>query len=239
VLVDDERLARDNLRALLREQRHLAVVAEADGLEAALAVIAAHRPDLVFLDIQMPGGSGFDLLQRLHDPLAVIFVTAYDRYAIRAFEVNALDYLLKPVDPARLETALARVLAPAPLPAAPAPAWTMADSVFLDTGRKRCFVPLSAVCAVCAERDYTRVHTAAGEALLVRRTLKSWQTALPPGFLRIHRNSIISLDHLHSVERRNGGLVAVVRGCPDALPVSRRMAPKLQRRLETPPPAPR
>ena len=232
VLVDDERLARENLRVLLREHPRVTVAAEADGVAAALSVIAAHRPDLVFLDIQMPGGSGFDVLERLHDPPAVIFITAYDRYAIRAFEVNALDYLLKPVDPGRLETALGRVLTSAPILPVPGPEWAMKDSVFLKMSHRQCFVPLTSIAAVCAEGNYTMVHTTTGEKLLVRRTMKSWETALPSGFHRIHRNTIVSLGHVQSVERRRGGLHIVVLGCPHPFLVSRNTTSELLRNME-------
>jgi len=99
ILVDDERLARSSLRALLEEHPQVQIVGEAANARQAKEAIEAQHPDVVFLDIQMPGGSGFDLLEQLDAPPAVIFVTAFDQYAIRAFEVNAVDYLLKPVDP--------------------------------------------------------------------------------------------------------------------------------------------
>ncbi|MCK8600499.1 LytR/AlgR family response regulator transcription factor [Desulfoferrobacter suflitae] len=181
VLVDDERLAREKLRALLRAYQHIVVVGEADSAERALQVIQSIRPRLVFLEIQMPSGSGFDLLDQLEDPPAVIFVTAYDQYAIRAFEVNAVDYLLKPIHPERLETALKRVL-PAPPPPASPRELTMHDRVFIDTGHRRIFVPLVSICAVCADGDYTKLYASDGDTLMVRRSLKSWYDVLPDDF---------------------------------------------------------
>lgn len=122
--------------------------------------------------VAAPGGSGFDLLEQLDDPPAVIFVTAYDQYAIRAFEVNAVDYLLKPIHPERLETALKRVLpAAAQLPASPREL-TMQDRVFIDTGHRRIFAPLVSICAVCAEGDYTKLYASDGDTFMVRRSLK-------------------------------------------------------------------
>jgi len=105
LIVDDERLAREKLRGLLKRHWNVRIAGEAKNSAEAEEMIREVRPDLVFLDIQMPGGSGFDLLERLEDPPFIVFVTAYDQFAIRAFEVNALDYLLKPVDPERLEGA--------------------------------------------------------------------------------------------------------------------------------------
>ena len=228
VLIDDERLARENLRVLLHPHPSVVVVGEADGVDAGRELIRARRPQLVFLDIQMPGGSGFDLLKRLRDPPAIIFVTAYDRYAIRAFEVNALDYLLKPVSPDRLKTALDRALSVQPRSPAPIRSLGMDDSVFLNTGRKQCFVPLNVVCAVRSEGNYTVVYTTCGEKFMVRRTLKSWASVLPGVFHRTHRNTIISLHRIQSVERRKKrGFRAVVQGCPDSFPVSRQRAPEL------------
>ena len=109
LLIDDERLARTDLRSLLSEYQTIEVVGEADSVQTAVALIAAEEPDLLFLDIQMPGESGFDLLDKIDLQARIIFVTAYDEYAIRAFEVDAIDYLLKPVNPERLKTALERL----------------------------------------------------------------------------------------------------------------------------------
>ena len=113
LIVDDERLARLELRRLLAAHPEVEILGEARGGEEALALIPKLAPDLIFLDIQMPGMTGFDLLERLEDLPQTIFTTAYDEYALKAFEVNALDYLLKPVVPARLAAALARVRPPA------------------------------------------------------------------------------------------------------------------------------
>ncbi len=233
VLVDDERLAREKLRALLRAYQYIVVVGEADSAASALRVIESIRPQLVFLDIQMPGGSGFDLLEQLDDPPAVIFVTAYDQHAIRAFEVNAVDYLLKPIHPERLETALKRVLpAASPLPASPREL-TMQDRVFIDTGHRRIFVPLVSICAVCAEGDYTELYASDGDIFMVRRSLKGWYDVLPDDFFRIHRHAIINLRHVKSLERsQEGRLFAELYGCPHGFPVSRRRAPELRRRLD-------
>src|SRR5215468_9134885 len=110
VLIDDEALARRELRRLLAEFAWLEIVAEAANIDEAAAMVATLSPELLFLDIQMPGGSGFDLLTRVEQVPRVIFTTAYDQHAVRAFEVNALDYLLKPIEPERLAAALLKVM---------------------------------------------------------------------------------------------------------------------------------
>src|SRR5262249_10506567 len=144
VIVDDERLARRELRGLLREHPRIAVCGEADCVEAAAALIEAERPQVVFLDVQMPGQSGFDLLDRVPRPPSIGLVTAYDDYAIRAFEVNALDYLLKPVHPDRLRRAVERLLAGRRGdPNRRAPRLRRDDRLFLDLGERSLFLEVS------------------------------------------------------------------------------------------------
>src|SRR5512137_2632898 len=109
LLIDDERLARNDLRSLLSEYDNIEVIGEADSVQKAIELITAENPDIIFLDIQMPGESGFDLLDKIDISARIIFVTAFDEYAIRAFEVDAVDYLLKPVNPERLKVAIERV----------------------------------------------------------------------------------------------------------------------------------
>jgi len=109
IIIDDERLARAELRRILAAHPEIEIAGEASNGDQALALVAQTSPDLLFLDVQMPGLTGFDVLERLEDIPQVIFTTAYDQYAIKAFEVNALDYLLKPIAPARLASALAKV----------------------------------------------------------------------------------------------------------------------------------
>ncbi len=112
ILIDDERLARVELRRLLAAHPEIEIAGEAQNSSEAIGLIAEVSPDLLFLDIEMPGASGFDLLEQLDDVPQVVFTTAFDEYAIKAFEVNALDYLLKPISPARLAAALLRVVPP-------------------------------------------------------------------------------------------------------------------------------
>jgi two-component system LytT family response regulator len=179
ILIDDERLARSSLRALLAEHPQIEIVAEGANVRQARDLIETHRPDVVFLDIQMPGGSGFDLLEQLQDPPPIVFVTAFDEYAIRAFEVNALDYLLKPVEPQRLARAIARLQRPESAEREPVGPYAADDRVLVKTSRQCFFLSVAEIAAVQAADNYSYVVCAGGEKYLVRRSLKQWEGLLP------------------------------------------------------------
>src|ERR1039457_1594935 len=156
LIVDDERLGRAELRRLLEPHPEVEIVGEARDADEALAQIEQLQPDLLFLDIQMPGRSGFELLEQLDRVPLVIFTTAYDEYALRAFEVNALDYLLKPVSPERLDAALARA---ALRKAKPAMTTASASScIFVKDGERCWFVTLSDVVLLASEGNYARLY---------------------------------------------------------------------------------
>lgn len=200
LIVDDEAPARLELLRLLELHPEVFPVGEAANVTTALELTALHHPDLVFLDIHLRGESGFDYLARLPDaPLSprIIFVTAYDHYAIRAFECNALDYLLKPIEPERLAQSLRRVAPPRP-PAAPV---TENDVVFVKLGAATRFVPWVKIHAITANGNYTQVHLANGEQLMVLRSLKEWLLLAPPGrFIRVHRSTIVQLRAIREIE---------------------------------------
>lgn len=179
VLVDDERLARRSLRALLAEHPEMEIVGEASSIRRAAELIATERPEVVFLDIQMPGGSGFELLAQLDDPPAIVFVTAYDEYAIRAFEVNALDDLLKPVEPARLALALRRLHAHMGHAESSGGPYTADDQVLIKTARRCFFLPVARIAAIRAADNYSYVICDSGDEHLVRKSLKDWEAMLP------------------------------------------------------------
>ena len=200
ILVDDERLARCSLRALLTEHPEIDIVGEAANTKQALDVIVAEGPDVAFLDIQMPGGSGFDLLEELHDPPAIVFVTAYDDYAIRAFEVNAVDYLLKPVRPERLAEAVRRLRA-ASGETEEEPAYTQGDRICLRTPERTIIASFSDVLSLEAEGDFTRVSVTGQAPLLICRALGQFEETLPaPPFQRLDRSLIVNLDRIHALE---------------------------------------
>ncbi len=195
LLVDDERLARAELRRLLKAHPGVEIVGEAASAAEAMAQIAALAPDLLLLDVQMPGGSGFDLLAALDAAPDVIFCTAHDQYALRAFEVSALDYLQKPVQAQRLATALlragARVQA---LPAASAP-----RKIFIKDGERCWFVALADVVLFASEGNYARVHFGAGQPLMPRSLNQLEERLDSLQFLRANRRQIVNLAHVTQV----------------------------------------
>ena len=199
LIVDDERLAREQLRGLLKKHWNVRIAGEARNIDEAERMIADARPNLVFLDIQMPGGSGFDLLERLEDPPPVIFVTAYDTFAIRAFEVNALDYLVKPVDPERLEGSLRRVASKTHAPGEMGEALSYSDRVFLKTGKKIQFIPLKDIAAIVAEKNYSHIMTIRGKRHIVHFPFNYWERRLPQDvFVVLDRSLMINRYHVQS-----------------------------------------
>ena len=225
MIVDDEPLARRELRRLLADFPWVEIVAEASNIVEAAAAIEANAPELLFLDIKMPGGTGFDLLSRLEHVPRVIFTTAYDDHAVQAFEVNALDYLLKPVEPERLAGALAR--ARGPLPAAPgaqARQQQIIERLFIRDGARCWFVPLHEVSLIVAEGNYVRLHWREVRPLL-GRPLSSLEERLDPQrFFRANRRQIINIEFIEEVEPGTSGQLHVqLRGGPE-VEISRRQA---------------
>ncbi len=197
LIVDDEEPARIEMRRLLDEHADVVVVGEADRVDTALDLTARLRPDVVFLDIQLIGESGFDYVGRLPEPAPhMVFVTAYDRYAVRGFECNALDYLLKPVHPSRLAETLRRTHT-REVERKPA---SETDTVFIKAGTTARFVPWYDMRRVTTSGNYTRVHLADGSELLVLRPLKEWLALAPAGmFLQNHRSSIVRRTAIRAI----------------------------------------
>ena len=226
LIVDDERLARVALREVLRERADIEVVGEADSVTTAHEQVAALRPDLVFLDVQMRGGSGFDLLRDPFEP-RVVFCTAYEQFAVRAFEVAALDYLMKPVSREQVDRAMARLEAPPDASGA----LGLDDLVSLREASAMRLVRPRDITFIQAADDFSEVHLLEGPPALVDVTLRRWEERLPADwFVRIHRSSLVNLRHVESVRPSDAGAVVIVRGGPP-LVVSRRMAGDLRKRL--------
>ena len=226
LIVEDEHLARQELRYLLEAHPEIEIVGEATDAETARRLVAALQPDLLLLDISLPGETGFELLESLDQVPHVVFITAYDQYATRAFQVSALDYLLKPVHPERLATALARVAAavarqPAPSPEAnpetgsPAPGLplTPQSQVFLKDGDTCHFVRLADIVLFEAVGNYVRVYFDQLSPLL-HKSLQQLEDKLPPDlFFRVNRQQILNLtaiDKVHAYYK--GGLLLELRG---------------------------
>lgn len=232
VIVDDERLARSELRSLLVEHSELDIVGEADSVSAAAEVIALEKPDVVFLDIQLGGETGFDLLELIRPEPAIIFVTAYERHALRAFEVNALDYLLKPVTPERLVAAIDKLEIPRP-DSAPTGPLDYEDRLLLRLDDHLAFLRVDTIKCIAAAGDYSYVLTSDGKRRLVHKSLKEWEHRLPENFfLRIHRSTIVNMEHVRRLEPwSNYSYLVYVEGLDEPLVMSRRYAGKAKDRL--------
>ncbi len=219
LIVDDERLARQDLRRLLTAHAEIEIVAEARNGEEALKRIQQESPDLVFLDIQMPGMSGFDLLERLDDVPQIIFTTAYDEYALKAFEVNALDYLLKPVAPERLAAALrkVRMLRQARM-----------EQVFVRDGERCWIIRLRDIFLLESEGNYTRLYFGK-ERPLIPRSLAALEERLDATtFFRAGRKHIVNLHWIDKVEEGVAGNLIVVLQGGRTVEMSRRQSVRLR-----------
>jgi two-component system LytT family response regulator len=224
VIIDDERLARVELRRLLANHPKVEIAAEARGPEEALALLSSLNPDLIFLDIQMPGMTGFELLERLEDVPQVIFTTAYDEFALKAFEVNALDYLMKPIAPERLAAALARVRPPNREPRPQ----TRLDQVFVRDGDKCWIVRLPDVFLLESEGNYTRLCFG-NDRPLIRRSLNALEEQLDAAmFFRANRRQMINLKWIRKVDIGVAGSLLVTLRSGQSVEISRRQAARLR-----------
>ncbi|MFT5588557.1 MAG: DNA-binding LytR/AlgR family response regulator [Bradyrhizobium sp.] len=237
LIADDERLMRDQLRLRLAQVwPELDIVAEARNGDEAIALTAGHRPDFVFLDIRMPGRSGLDAAQAIGSASHIVFVTAYDQYAIDAFERGAVDYLLKPAEPERLRLTVARLKARLASP--PAPLGDMltqlaqqlglaAKPVYLQwiqasVGQELRLIAVSEILFFQSDDKYTRVQTMRYEAL-IRKPVRELVAELDPArFWQIHRSTLVNADAIDGVTRDlRGRQLVLIKGRTDKLEVSR------------------
>lgn len=238
IIIDDERLAREELKSVLSDFTEITVIGEAQNGDEGIEQINKLNPDLIFLDVNMPGMTGFEMLKKLESIPRVIFITAYDEFALKAFEVNALDYILKPIDPDRLSEAIEklkereeaefesleelrisrkdRVL-------------SATDRVFIKDGERCYFVKLSEVRMLESDGNYVKVFFGKNRPLILR-SLNSFESRLDPEqFFRANRKFIINLEWVHSIENWfNGGLRVELNheidGKKETVDISRRQA---------------
>lgn len=235
LIVDDERLARRELRTLLEESHAdvVHIVGEADSVSSAARIAHATEADVVFLDIQLAGETGMDLLPLLGADVDVVFVTAHDEYTLRAFEVNALDYLLKPVAAERLEVTVSRLAAALPPPLA-REAVTYDDRLLLRLGEQRAFVMVRDIMAIEAQGDGSTLLLAPQLARKPSgKSLRDWERRLPARhFVRIHRSTIVNLEHVDRLEPWSHASQHVyLRGLPEPFTMSRRFGARLSERF--------
>ncbi len=238
LLVDDERLARKRLMALLAAHPQIQVVGETGDLESAVSMVTEMRPDVVFLDVEMPPENGFDLLARLPElpeQPAVVFVTAYETFALDAFAVSAFDYLLKPVHPERLALTLRRLVAAkglkSPVIGKEEEKWTLTSRIPLTDRQTVRVVEVMEIVAIEALGTYSHVRLAGQPSLIVLRTISEWERRLPQGeFLRIDRSLIVRPRRLRVLDRRSRDESLVTfEGLAEPLKIGRIAAVRLRR----------
>jgi len=234
IIVDDERLARKELRLLLSDFEEISIVGEAKNLTETVELIKNEKPDVVFLDIQLRHENGFDLFEKVEHNFKLIFVTAFDEFAIRAFEINALDYLLKPVNPKRLKTAIGRLFEENQSETeTPLRKLKIDDRLFLEMGENSRFLQISEISHVSASGDYSELSMISGKKTLIEKPLKEWEERLPEKhFIRIHRSTIINLNEIESIETLNNRTMEVsLKNVTRFFSVSRRYAAKLKEKF--------
>lgn len=234
LVIDDEKLARKAIISLIRDFPAIEVAGEADDANQAAGLIAKHDPDLLFLDIQMPGKTGFDLLNEVEYKGEVIFITAYDEYALRAFEINALDYLMKPISPDRFKKAIQRLHEKEERQAPPLKQnLRYDDRLFLLMGKHMVFLKVSSIVYIQAEGDYTQITTSEGKKGLILKSMKEWSMRLPDThFCRIHRSYIVNLDFVEEIEKEyNYDFTVKLKNCDKSLVMSRRYARFLKEKM--------
>ncbi|MCF6269048.1 MAG: response regulator [Melioribacteraceae bacterium] len=227
IIIDDSRLARNELIRLLSAKPTIEIIGEAANPDQAKNIIEEKKPDVIFLDIQMPGKSGFDLLEELEFIPKVIFTTAYDQYALKAFEFNALDYLLKPIDSERLAEALIKVANVDP-EVSKAKDFYITDQFFIKDGNKCWFVKLKEIKYFEVDGNYSRVCFG-NKSPMIPRTLNYLEERLNPAiFFRANRKQIINIDWILKIETWFNGTFKVVLKDQTEIDVSRRQAGKLK-----------
>lgn len=240
IIIDDERLARKELASLLTDYPDIEVVAESHNADHAKVKIESLQPDLIFLDIQMPVKTGFELLEELSFIPQVIFTTAYDEYALKAFEVNAFDYLLKPIEKERLKESLEKLKQRVKDDEASdkseakiesTSGLSLEDQIFVKDGEKCWFVKLDKVSAFESEGNYVRIHFEGNKPLILKSLNNLEQRLNEKYFFRANRKFIINLSWIENMESWfNGGLRVTLKNGMQ-VEISRRQAAKLKEKM--------
>jgi len=219
IIADDERAAREELKAALQAFPDMELIGEARHAEEALGLIRLQPPDLLLLDIHMPGGSGFGLLEALSEAPLVVFTTAFDQYAIRAFEVNALDYLLKPIRDERFAQAMQKVRERL--------GQKQAKQVFVKDGDTCYFIKLDELYLIESMDNYSRLYFGTQKAYQ-KRSLNQWEAQLDERFFRANRTQIVNLDHVQQVQGLPQGRYQLLLRNGSEVEVSSRQSARLR-----------
>jgi two-component system LytT family response regulator len=236
VIVDDEEFARRDLRRLLKKHPEIEIIGEAEDITQAINVISEMRPQVVFLDIQLSGESGFELFEYSKEKFKVIFVTAFDNFAVRAFEVNALDYLLKPVSPERLASTISRLFDNKESGQTQKPTekkLVYDDFIFFKSKTKNGFIKVNQIVLVTATGNYTDIITVKSNTEVVLKPLIEWEKQLPgQHFIRIHRNIIVNINYIEKIHSWFKGTYQIyLHGLKEPVITSRRYATKIREYL--------
>jgi two-component system LytT family response regulator len=224
LIIDDERLARATLSDMLADYPAIEIIGESESVAESIPLMINLNPDVLFLDIQLSDGTGFDLLNKINYSGKVIFVTAYDEYAIRAFEVNAIHYLLKPISHKHLSEAIERLeekgVEKAHLPIIN---YKYGDRLLVTSGSYLNFVKINSIATITAAGDYSLIRTGDGREFIDSKTMSEWEKRLPDNhFVRINRSTIINFDSIEKTEQRSVNLVLItVKGIPKPFRISR------------------
>jgi two-component system, LytTR family, response regulator len=223
LIIDDERLARTDLRKKLGAYSEIEVIGEASGVASGITAIRELNPDILFLDIHLSDGNGFELLNRIEFSGRIIFVTAYDEYACRAFEINAIDYILKPFSKERLSSAISHLLSSDNFKNSKAASKFRYDDIIMIELKNRIhFIKIENIICLKAEREYTNIFEKGGNKYLVLKAIGYWQNELPDEqFARIHRNAIINFNYIDKTEKSGNTARVFLREISEPVSISR------------------
>jgi two-component system, LytTR family, response regulator len=223
LIIDDERLARLNLRKKLSMHSEIEVIGEASGIDSGLKAIRELNPDILFLDIKLSDGTGFDLLNKAEFKGQVIFQTAYDEYACRAFEINALDYLLKPITKERLKHVITNLINSENAKNEHSiQRFRYDDRIMIEQKKNIHFIKVENIIYIKAEREYTTLFEKGGGEYLVLKSISDWQKELPDEhFARVHRHSIINFNYIERSERLGNTASLFLISIPEPIAISR------------------
>lgn len=233
IIVDDEYWARVSLQDKLKEIPEIEVIGEADSITKAKKEIEKLNPDILFLDVQLNDGTGFDLLNQLEFSGKVIFITAYDKYAVRAFEINALDYLMKPISERRLKMAIEKInITKAPIKKKIPEKFKYDDRLMVIYRDYIHFIKISAIVLITAAQDYTLIKATDGKEYLLSKSMNEWESRLPEKkFCRIHRSSIINFEFIEKITKYSSNSANIyLKDFDEPFKVSRSYYKKLKER---------